>query len=279
MGVSESPSSAALKMKEVRVGLWDQYGGSMPSGWTRWILEQFEFPFEVVFPQRLNGGRLSRDFDVLVFVSGAIPAARTSAGETDRFRAPPDLTSIPAEYHSWLGSVTADTTIPELRAFLEDGGTIITIGSSAMNLAAHLDLPIGNHLVDEGGGPLPEDQYYIPGSLLETRLDTSNPLTYGMNESTTFSFNRSPVFRLEAGAEAQGVRRLAWYDSDQPLRSGWAVGQEHLNGGTAMIEAVVGDGKLIMFGPGVVERAQPHGTFKLFFNGIALSTAEEDRVR
>ena len=100
-----------------------------------------------------------------------------------------------------------------------------------------------------------------------------------MNESVIFSFNRSPVFRLEAGAEAQGVRQLAWYDSDQPLRSGWAVGEERLNGGVAMIEADIGDGKLIMFGPGVVERAQPHGTFKLFFNGIALSTAEEDRVR
>ena len=278
-GVSESPRSEALKMKEVRIGLWDQYGGSMPSGWTRWLLEQFEFPFEVVYPQRLNGGRLSRDFDVLVFVPGAIPAASSSAGAPARFQAPPDLSRIPAEYHSWVGSVTADTTIPELRQFMEDGGTVVTIGNSAANLAAHLNLPIGNQLVDDSGRPLPGDEYYIPGSLLEARLDNSSPLTYGMNERTMFSFNRSPVFRIEAGAEAQGVRRLAWYDSDEPLSSGWAVGQQHLNGGAAMIEADIGDGKLIMFGPGVVERAQPHGTFKLLFNGIYLSTAEEDRVR
>lgn len=278
-GVLERPRSEALKMQRARVGLWDRFGGSMPSGWTRWLLEQFEFPFEVVYPQQLNGGELSRNFDVLVFVNGSIPPPGTSAREPARFVAQPDLTRIPAEYHTWLGSVTADTTIPELREFLEDGGTIITIGSSAANLAAHLDLPIGNHLVDEAGRPLPEDQYYIPGSLLDARVDNSMPVAYGMNDRAVLSFNRSPVFRLEAGAEAQGVRRFAWYDSDRPLRSGWAVGQEQLNGGVAMIEADVGDGKLIMFGPGVVERAQPHGTFKLLFNGICLSTAEEDRIR
>jgi len=278
-GVSEKPRSEALKMRRVRIGLWDRYGGSMPSGWTRWLLEQFEFPFEVVYPQRLNDGGLARNFDVLVFVSGAIPRARPAAAESVRSRTPPDLARIPAEYHSWLGSVTADTTIPKLREFMEDGGTIITIDSSALNLASHLGLPVGNHLVDDAGSPLPQDQYYIPGSLLEARVDTSRPVAFGMKDRAILSFNRSPVFRLEAGAAAQGLRRLAWYDSAQPLSSGWAVGQEHLNGGVAMIEADVGDGKLFMFGPGVIQRAQPHGTFKFFFNGICLSTAEEDRIR
>jgi hypothetical protein len=161
---------------------------------------------------------------------------------------------------------------------MEDGGTIITIGSSAMNMALQLGLPVTNHLVDNSGRPLPEDQYYIPGSLLGVQVDNARPVAYGMNDRAIVSFNRSPVFRLESGAEAQGLQRLAWYDSDRPLRSGWAVGQEHLEDGVAMIEADVGDGKLFLFGPGVVQRAQPHGTFKFLFNGIYLSTAEEDRV-
>ena len=45
------PPGELMKLKPVRIGLWDTYGGSMPSGWTRWLLEQFEFPFEVVFPK------------------------------------------------------------------------------------------------------------------------------------------------------------------------------------------------------------------------------------
>ena len=252
----------------------------MPSGWTRWLFEQFEFPFEVVYPQRLNAGRLSRDFDVLVFVEGAIPSAGRRGGEPSRYsQEAPGVASVPAEYHSWLGSVSADTTIPQIREFLEDGGTVITIGSSSLNLATFLGLPVGNQLVDEAGRPLPEDQYYIPGSLLEVRVDNTKPVAYGMNDRAIFAFNRSPVFRLEAGAETQSVRQLAWYDSDQPVASGWGVGEERLNGGGAMIEAQVGGGRLFMFGPSVVERAQPHGTFKLLFNGIVLSTAEEDRIR
>ena len=51
----------------------------MPSGWTRLILEQFEFPFEVVYPPQLDAGDLKSKFDVLVFVDGGTPAAAAVA--------------------------------------------------------------------------------------------------------------------------------------------------------------------------------------------------------
>ncbi|MBI3492283.1 MAG: peptidase, partial [Acidobacteria bacterium] len=71
--IASRPAGDAMKLRSVRIGLWDQYGGSMPSGWTRWLFEQFEFPFEVVYPQTLDAGNLNAKFDVLVFVDGAIP--------------------------------------------------------------------------------------------------------------------------------------------------------------------------------------------------------------
>ena len=184
---------------------------------------------------------------------------------------------IPDEYRNRLGTVTADVTVPQLRAFLEDGGTIITIGTSA-NLATHLDLPIGNHLVDENGRPLRMQDYFIPGSLLEARVDNTRPVAYGMGDHAIVTFSRSPVFRIEAGAEAQGVRRVAWYDSATPLRSGWAWGQEHLQDGLAAVEADVGEGKLYIFGPEVLFRGQPYGTFKFVFNGICLANARSAEV-
>ena len=94
------------------------------------------------------------------------------------------------------------------------------------------------------------------------------------------SFNNSPVFKADgmddSGADGS-VRPLAWFDQDEPLRSGWAWGQEKLNGGVTMAEAKVGDGTLYLFGPLITRRAQPHATFKFLFNAIALSTAEEGR--
>ena len=42
-----------------------------------------------------------------------------------------------------------------------------------------------------------------------------------------------------------------------------------------MVDATVGEGKLFLYGPEVTNRAQPHGTFKLVFNGIYYGTADE----
>jgi hypothetical protein len=74
--VASKPSGPAFQIKPIRIALWDRYGGSMPSGWTRWIFEQFDFPFTVVYAPTLDAGDLASKFDVIVFVSGAIPAAR-----------------------------------------------------------------------------------------------------------------------------------------------------------------------------------------------------------
>ena len=81
-------------------------------------------------------------------------------------------------------------------------------------------------------------------------------------------FNNSPVFRLHPKATSQGIRPVMWFDTESPLRSGWAWGQNYLEGGTAAFEASVGRGKAFVFGPEITFRAQPHGTFKFLFNAI-----------
>ncbi len=52
----------------------------MPSGWTRWLLEQYEFPFEVVFPKAIDAGNLASKYDVIIFPSGVGPAAPGQSG-------------------------------------------------------------------------------------------------------------------------------------------------------------------------------------------------------
>src|SRR5690606_28028226 len=79
-GVSSRPQGEAVPLRPVRIGLWDRYGGSMPSGWIRWIFERYGFDFDVVFPQELDAGGLNAKYDVLVFVTGAIPAPGEGQG-------------------------------------------------------------------------------------------------------------------------------------------------------------------------------------------------------
>ena len=130
-------------------------------------------------------------------------------------------------------------------------------------------------LVDSARAELPRTRFYIPGSVLRMRFDTTHAIARGMRQHGDVMFVRSPAFRLAQGAEAAGVRTIGWYDSAEPLRSGWAWGQSHLQGVAGVVEVPVGRGRLIMYGPEVLFRAQPHGTFRLLFNGIYYGGAVE----
>jgi len=293
-GAAARPAGDAIRLRKLRVALADQYGGSMPSGWTRWLLEQFEFPFEVVFPKVLDAGNLASRFDVIIFPSGVGPGAGFAAGRGGRGGAAagegPALGagrggaggrggggggSIPAQYQDQVGSYTAAQAGPHLKKFLEDGGTILAVGRSSASLAELFNVPIDNHLVerlpDGSTRPLPSEKYYVPGSILRVAVDNSTPLAHGITNPVDVFFDNSPVFRLEPEAALRGVRPVAWFDSATPLRSGWAYGQGYLQGGVAIIDASVGKGRLFMFGPEITFRAQPHGTFKFLFNGIYLA--------
>jgi len=265
-------SARGTAVAPLRVGLWDQYGGSMSSGWTRWIFEQYQVPFEVVYPQRLDAGDLRKDYDVLVFVDGAIPpvTSRTRPGGFGG-RGGDNAASIPEEYRNRTGRVTAETTIPALRAFAEAGGRIITIGSSTA-LAQHFGLPIRDHLVerqpDGTETRLSRDKYYVPGSLLEVHVNQSLPVSAGADSVATVMFDNSPVFDLPVDAARRGIRPVAWFTSPTPLRSGWAYGQGFLQDGVTMFEADIGRGRLYAYGPEVLFRAQPAGTYRFVFNAL-----------
>jgi hypothetical protein len=177
---------------------------------------------------------------------------------------------VPAEYRDRIGAISAERTIPALKAFLDGGGTIVAIGGST-GLATYLRLPITNALVvrtPAGDRPLKQEEYYIPGSLLRVRVDPTQPLAWGMTDTADVYFDNSPVFRLAPDAAARGITPIAWFDSPAPLRSGWAWGQQYLDGGVAVASAKVGKGMLYLCGPEITFRAQPHGTFKLLFNAL-----------
>ena len=265
-GLRAYATTAANKgtpIRALRIGLYDQYGGSMPAGWARWILEHYEAPFERVFAPRLNAGTIRKDFDVLVFLGGIPGTGRGGRGAAGGGggRGGTDPTTIPEEYRAQVGSITADTTMPNLKTFLNDGGRIIAIGGSAANLAQSLGLPIENQVAG-----LSNDKYYIPGSVLQVAVDTTQPAAAGARPLQDIFFDNSPVFRLGSDAAAKGVKKIAWFAVPEPLRSGWAIGQDYLKDGVEMAAAQVGLGTAYFYAPEMTFRAQPEGTFKYIFN-------------
>ncbi len=265
LGVSSQPAGIK-EIKPSRIALFDMYGGSMPSGWVRWMMEQFHFDYKQVFAQEIDGGELNSKYDVILFIGPGMPGGGGGYGGGSQ----PKKEEISSAYHHMLGRLTLDKSIPQLKSFLENGGQIITVGA-ATSLASHLKLPVSNALVEIVDGKekgLTGDKYYIPGSVLEMHVDNSASINYGMGEKANVLFNNNPVFKLSPDAALKGVKPLAWFGTAPPLRSGWAWGQQYLKNGVTAFEAQVGKGKLYAFGPEITFRAQSHGTFKMLFNGL-----------
>ncbi len=268
-GIASTPLGEAIKLKPIRIGLVDIYGGLMPSGWDRWLFEQYEFPYQLVYPQGLDAGDLKSKFDVIVFTDGSYHTPRPNAPPNPFHVTPP--ADLPEEYRGWTGEITAEKTVPQLKQFLETGGSVVTIGSGT-GLAPLLGVPVRNYLAEVGPNgkmaPLPPGKFYIPGSLVCAQVDNSDPLAYGMPKQVDVFFDNSPVFELLPDAQQKHTSSVAWFSGDHTLDSGWAWGQQYLNGGTAVVDSEVGNGRVLVMGPEVTFRGQPHATFKMLFNGV-----------
>lgn len=287
--LATAPTGEALQVHTPRIGLADTYGGSMPSGWTRWLFEQFEFPFTVIYPQTLDAGKLNASFDTLVFPDGTfpnlaapaplanapVPAGPQLGGDAPRFQAQPAPESIPEEFRSHLGRITADKTLPQIKAFVEAGGTVVAIGSSS-RMYKSMSLPVHDAVTEIVKGKeqaVPPERFYVPGSLLRAQVDNTQPLAYGLPSSVDVFFDNSPAFKAEPNAANRGLQSVAWYGSGNLLDSGWAWGQTYLNDSIAIAQANVGKGKVLLLGPEVAFRGQPHATFKFLFNGVLYGAA------
>ena len=272
-GIATPPAGPALRLRTVRVGLWDKYGGSSPSGWVRWLLERYEFPFEVAYVQALDAGDIGGRFDVIVLTDDASILADGVQADI----APADL---PAQYRAMTGGITSSRTLPRLKAFVEEGGTLVTIGRST-RIAMALGAPLRNALVetqpDGTSWPLGADAFFLPGSVVRVRVDNTMPLGYGFERDADVYFDNSPVFAATRTHMPGRPTRVAWYDSPRPLRSGWAVGQAHLSGGLAAVDVRLGEGRIVLFGPEITFRGQSHGTFKFLFNAMLLGRAVPER--
>lgn len=269
-GTNQRPA-VTEKVTKARIALWDRYGGSMQTGWIRWILEQYNFGYTIIYPQAIDSGELRKKYDVIILPSGAVPAYRGPVqpvqGQPQRVSADE---SVPPEFRYMTGSLTAERSVPQLKSFLEEGGIIITLGTST-SLANHIGLPVRNALVKTGSdgseSPLSNSEFYIPGSLLAVAVDSTTREGWGMASSGIVYFDRSQVFVIEENNSAQ-IRKVLWFEDEKPLRSGWALGQNYLKNGVAAFSANVGKGRLFACGPDITFRSQSQGTFRIMFNQL-----------
>ncbi len=250
-----------------RVALWDVYGGEISSGWMRFVFDQFEFPYDVVFANDINVGDLSSKYDVLILPDGAQLSATIDSTQTFQPRGQPAADKIPQQWRSHLGRISVSQSLPQIRKFVENGGTLLALGD-ASEIAYKLELPVTDAIVGDDGKPLPRAKYYVPGSVLSVAVDSTSPIAWGAGNRADIFFDNNPAFKLRSAANERGARRVAWFDSPTPLRSGWAWGQKALDGAAEIVTVPLGKGNVILYGPQVHFRGQTHGAFKFLFNGV-----------
>jgi hypothetical protein len=298
---SAKPHGEAIKLRPVRVGLWDRYGGNQDSGLIRWMFDKaFPTTYEVVYPPMLDAGNLKSKYDILIFPSGALPNADASAGGGGRrggggggggrggapggaaggggrgggARGGGGRGEIPDEFKNEMGNVTLATTGPQLKKFVEEGGTILAIGTSSL-FGPYLGIPVTSALTEKSADGkdvrLPTMKFYVPGSVLQASVDNTVPISYGMPDKADVFYDNSPAFKLTPGADLKNTHTIMSFNTPHPLRSGWAWGEEHLEGAVEAVDEKVGEGHVYLFGPEITFRGQPHGTFKFLFNAIDLA--------
>ena len=217
-GVSAAPPVPAGLLRSPRVGLYKSWAPTAEEGWTRWIFEGYELPYATLVDAEVHQGGLRERFDVIVLPHQ--PAQALLEGNSAR--------EYPAPYAGGLG----DRGSANLRAFVEEGGTIVAWDGAAEFAIKHLDLPVTNVL--EG---VPSTQFYAPGTFLRVLLDTDHPIAYGMPTRTSVMFERSPAFDVRRGTV------VGRYPLSNLLLSGWVLGQDRLYDRAALAEVPVGDGR------------------------------------
>jgi hypothetical protein len=250
--------SETLEIRSPRIALYEPWGGNMDSGWTRWLLEQHEFPYVHARPADLRAPDLQKRFDTIIF-------PEMTTGVIIRGN---QMHQTRPEYRGGIG----DEGVKNVRDFVDRGGTVITLGNAAEFAIQQLDAPFEN--VVDG---VSQDDFYCPGSLLRIAIDTRHPIAYGMPEQADAMFINNGGYRPALKPSATSTTTVARYPSGPLLRSGWIIGEDRLRGTGAVLEAVMGRGRIIMHTFRVQSRAQTWGTFKLLFNSLFYGPAAAGR--
>ena len=237
----------------------------MDEGWTRWVLEQFGFPYASLTDSAFRAGALRDQFDVILVPDMSLREMREGMSATD----------VPPRYAGGLGAVGLDA----LKEFVDAGGTLVLLDRASELATTTLGVPVRRITVPPRADD--DDEFtrgtdstaheaatlFAPGSILRVLVDNTHPVAYGMPDTTAVYFTNSVTFDVPKGSPVRVIARYPASESDI-LLSGYLEGGQAIAGKAAAVEAQVGRGRVVMFGFRPQYRGQSYGTFKMLFNAL-----------
>jgi hypothetical protein len=253
------PEVAMARVRAPKIGLYRSWRANMPEGWTRWLLEQYEFDFENLWDEDVRNGDLS-DFDVIVLPDQA--GEQILHGYLEG--------TMPEEFAGGVGLEGALA----LERYVESGGWVVAIDHAVDFAIDMFGLPVRNLARGRRS-----DEFFVPGSLIHFEFDPVDPLAFGMVKEAIAFFVNSQVLDVIPAAE-EGDKKIerdivayATFAKEDFLASGWVLGgKRYLAGKTAALRIPFGQGQVVLLAFEPHFRAQSHNTFKLLFNPLHAAT-------
>ena len=245
--VSKAPEQT-IALKKARIGLYRPWSPSIDEGWTRWILENYNYGAKSLYNADIRSANLRSRYDVIVLpdmssrqlMNGFQPGA------------------VPGQYAGGIEEAGLDN----LREFVRAGGTLVAFNQSAAALIPMLSLPVRNVL--EG---LKTDQFYCAGSLLRVEMEHPElPINYSVPAYPVVMFERGPAFEILPGFKGAVLARYA--KEGDALESGMIIHSDVLRGKIAALEVSYGRGRIFLYGFKPQQRGQAHGTYRYMFNAL-----------
>ena len=254
----DSNSFMFVPMVAPRIGLYQSWTANIDEGWTRWVLDQYEFAYTTLHNSDIKSGKLREKFDVIVLPDQQPRDILTGY----------DFKTVRKEYRGGIG----DEGLDALRQFISDGGTLIAMGASCDLMIDKFPIPLRN--LKRG---LTRDQHFAPGTIIRIQVDNTHALGLGMPSETYGFYNNSPFFALVEGFSSQKASVVARYPNSDVVASGWLKGEEFMAGRAAVVSIEMNPGRIVLFGLRPQHRAQTHATFPLLFNSFYLAASEQVR--
>jgi Zinc carboxypeptidase len=258
VALAERPSGAARRLTPPRVGLYQPWVANTDEGWTRFVLESYEFDYTNLHNADLTANTFADTVDVVLLPD--VERSILDNGEPADQEAKRFWSELPPEYRGGLDVAGGEA----LRSWVEKGGTLVALDSSTDYVIQLFGLPVANVLANAG------DDFAAPGTMLRLLVDTRHPLGYGLRPQEAGYFAGSPAFRTglpHGKIDRRVVVRYPDHRDDIPV-SGYIKGAELLERRAAVVELTYGAGRIVLIGFRVQHRAQPHRTFKLLFNAL-----------
>ncbi|MHB8906933.1 MAG: M14 family metallopeptidase [Melioribacteraceae bacterium] len=255
--VEYKDQSKLKEIKKVKIGLYQSYSASMDEGWTRLLLENYQFDFKPIINKDFKNKKLKENFDVIIIpdMSGDIIKTGKPSGDNARF-----YRSKPPEFE---GGIEKEG-VENLKNFVEkDGGFVITLGQACNFAIEDLGLKVTNVLKT-----VKSDDFYCPGSLVKINVDNTNPIGYGMDLESIGYLSNNIAFATSTPFGQFDRSVVVRYPTKDLLKSGFLLGEDYLFKRSAVVDVKQKAGHVILFGFKVQNRHQTYGTFKLLFNAI-----------